>query len=72
MHALNDTNGGHASSKIWVSFSMLLLKGMNMRRMFWPKEIWGKYGRVLEDFKDPANSAAAVQCLNHLVLNVMR
>ncbi|KAK9789390.1 hypothetical protein WJX73_009521 [Symbiochloris irregularis] len=41
-------------------------------RMFWPKEIWGKYGRVLEDFKDPANSAAAVQCLNHLVLNVMR
>jgi farnesyl-diphosphate farnesyltransferase len=36
-------------------------------RMFWPHEIWGQYGRSLEDFKQPGNRRAAVQCLNHLV-----
>lgn len=36
-------------------------------RMFWPREIWGQYADELEDFKDPANRAAAVQCLNHMV-----
>jgi phytoene/squalene synthetase len=35
--------------------------------MFWPHEIWGQYGSSLEDFKQPGNRRAAVQCLNHLV-----
>lgn len=36
-------------------------------RMFWPKEIWGKHGDSLEDFKDPENAEAAVACLNDMV-----
>lgn len=41
-------------------------------RMFWPKEIWGKYAKDLADFKDPANEKAAVQCLNHMVTDALR
>jgi farnesyl-diphosphate farnesyltransferase len=36
-------------------------------RMFWPKAIWGKYGKTLEDFKEASNREAAVKCLNHMV-----
>ena len=36
-------------------------------RMFWPREIWGKYVTQLEDFKHPANRRKAVECLNHMV-----
>lgn len=36
-------------------------------RMFWPREIWGQYAHELEDFRQPANRGAAVQCLNHMV-----
>ncbi|KAK9815785.1 hypothetical protein WJX72_009464 [[Myrmecia] bisecta] len=41
-------------------------------RMFWPKEIWGKYGKTLADFKEPGNKAAAVACLNHMVGDALR
>nr|A0A144YEA5.1 RecName: Full=Squalene synthase LSS [Botryococcus braunii]AMV49168.1 squalene synthase [Botryococcus braunii] len=41
-------------------------------RMFWPKEIWGKYTKDLADFKDPANEKGAVQCLNHMVTDALR
>jgi farnesyl-diphosphate farnesyltransferase len=41
-------------------------------RMFWPKEIWGEYADALAEFKDPENSKAAVQCLNHMVLDALR
>lgn len=27
-------------------------------RMFWPREIWGKYAERLADFKEPANRCA--------------
>lgn len=36
-------------------------------RMFWPKEIWGKYGKTLADFKSGEHAIEAVQCLNHMV-----
>jgi farnesyl-diphosphate farnesyltransferase len=36
-------------------------------RMFWPREIWGKYAKSLDEFKDPANRGAAVECLNDMV-----
>jgi hypothetical protein len=36
-------------------------------RMFWPHEVWGHYAERLEEFKEPCNRDAAVQCLNHLV-----
>ncbi|GLC35682.1 hypothetical protein PLESTB_000483400 [Pleodorina starrii] len=41
-------------------------------RMFWPKEVWGRYGSSLDDFKSPANRKQAVQCLNHLVTDALR
>nr|ARE29887.1 squalene synthase [Cucumis sativus]ARE29888.1 squalene synthase [Cucumis sativus] len=40
-------------------------------RMFWPREIWGKYADKLEDFKYEENSVKAVQCLNDLVTNAL-
>ncbi len=36
-------------------------------RMFWPREIWGRYADTLAAFKEPGNRKAAVQCLNHMV-----
>lgn len=41
-------------------------------RMFWPKEIWGQYGKSLADFKSPSNASQAVQCLNHMVTDALR
>ena len=43
-----------------------------MCRMFWPKSIWGQYGKSLADFKNPANATQAVQCLNHMVTDALR
>ncbi|KAJ8767161.1 hypothetical protein K2173_013558 [Erythroxylum novogranatense] len=38
-------------------------------RLFWPREIWGKYVMKLEDLKYEENSVKAVQCLNDMVTN---
>lgn len=40
-------------------------------RMFWPKEIWGKYADELAEFKEPENAQAAVECLNDMILNAL-
>ncbi|XP_010437579.1 PREDICTED: squalene synthase 1 isoform X1 [Camelina sativa] len=40
-------------------------------RMFWPREIWGKYADKLEDLKYEENSTKSVQCLNELVTNAL-
>ena len=40
-------------------------------RMWWPHEIWGKYATRLAEFKQPAHTAAAVHCLNDMVLNAL-
>ncbi|CAA7019874.1 unnamed protein product [Microthlaspi erraticum] len=40
-------------------------------RMFWPREIWGKYVDKLEDFKYEENSINAVQCLSDMVTNAL-
>ncbi|XP_023634874.1 inactive squalene synthase 2 isoform X2 [Capsella rubella] len=40
-------------------------------RMFWPREIWGKYVDKLEDFKNEETSTKAVQCLNEMVTNAL-
>ncbi|GLT42848.1 hypothetical protein SLA2020_168280 [Shorea laevis] len=40
-------------------------------RMFWPREIWGKYVNKLEDMKYEDNSVKAVQCLNDMVTNAL-
>ena len=41
-------------------------------RMFWPKEVWGRYGDSLEAFKAQGNAEAAVGCLNELVTDALR
>ncbi|CAN7082314.1 unnamed protein product [Brassica oleracea var. botrytis] len=40
-------------------------------RMFWPREIWGKYVDKLEDLKDEDKSTKAVQCLNDMITNAL-
>ncbi|KAG1666441.1 hypothetical protein FOA52_015111 [Chlamydomonas sp. UWO 241] len=41
-------------------------------RMFWPKEIWGMYGKSLADFKEPSKREAALRCLNHMIVNALQ
>ncbi|GAX82208.1 hypothetical protein CEUSTIGMA_g9636.t1 [Chlamydomonas eustigma] len=40
-------------------------------RMFWPKAIWGQYGKSLEDFKESSNREGAVKCLNHMIVDAL-
>jgi len=40
-------------------------------RMFWPREIWGKYATRLEDLKHPDNSENAVKCLNAMITDAL-
>lgn len=40
-------------------------------RMFWPREIWGKYASKLEDLKEEQNGEAAVECLNDMITNAL-
>ncbi|GLU02840.1 hypothetical protein SLE2022_200750 [Rubroshorea leprosula] len=44
---------------------------MPKSRMFWPRQIWGKYTSKLEDLKYEENSVKAVQCLNDMVNNAL-
>jgi farnesyl-diphosphate farnesyltransferase len=41
-------------------------------RMFWPRDVWGLYASSLDEFKDPAAAAAALKCLNHMILDALR
>eukprot|EP00892_Ulva_mutabilis_P000017 jgi/Ulvmu1/10015/UM059_0064.1 len=41
-------------------------------RMFWPREIWGKYAGELDEFKEPKNRKQAIQCLNHMIANALQ
>ena len=41
-------------------------------RMFWPREIWGRFASSLDEFKDPAHRPAAVACLNAMVADALR
>jgi len=41
-------------------------------RMFWPRDIWGRYAERLEDFQSPAHRTAALHCLNHMVTDALR
>ncbi|CAM6011553.1 unnamed protein product [Sphagnum balticum] len=40
-------------------------------RMFWPREIWGKYVERLDDFKYDEYAEVAVECLNEMVTNAL-
>jgi len=41
-------------------------------RVFYPKEIWGKYAENIEDFKDPKKVKKAVGCLNHMITDALK
>ena len=40
-------------------------------RMFWPREVWGKHAKSLDEFKEPENREAAVRCMNELINNAL-
>ena len=40
-------------------------------KIWWPKEIWGKYVENFNDFDDPMNNERALNCLNDMVLDAM-
>lgn len=40
-------------------------------RIFYPKDIWGKYAKNIGDLKEPENKEQALQCLNEMVTNAM-
>jgi farnesyl-diphosphate farnesyltransferase len=42
------------------------------RRVFWPKQIWGKYTDDLANFTFGKNETQAVACLNHMVTDALR
>ena len=42
------------------------------RRVFWPREIWGKYTDDLSNFTFGKNEAQAVACLNDMVTDALR
>ena len=42
------------------------------RRVFWPKEIWGKYTDDLADFTFGKNETQAVACLNNMVTDALQ
>jgi farnesyl-diphosphate farnesyltransferase len=41
-------------------------------RMFWPRDVWGKYCKDLEDLKAPGNRARALAALDDLVTDALR
>ena len=42
------------------------------RRVFWPKEIWGKYTEDLNNFTFGKNETQAVACLNNMVTDALQ
>ncbi|XP_073911392.1 squalene synthase isoform X3 [Castor canadensis] len=40
-------------------------------RVFWPKEVWGRYVKKLGDFAKPENVDVAVQCMNELITSAL-
>lgn len=40
-------------------------------RVFYPKDIWGKYADTFGDLRDPKNSEKAVYCLNEMVTDAV-
>jgi farnesyl-diphosphate farnesyltransferase len=40
-------------------------------RMFWPRSVWSKYAKELDDLQHEENREAAVQCMNELITNAL-
>lgn len=44
---------------------------LNLGRVFWPRQIWGKYADKLEEFHDKPTSPEALACINEMVTNAL-
>jgi farnesyl-diphosphate farnesyltransferase len=40
-------------------------------RIFYPRTIWAKYTKDFAAFREPANAAAGVRCVNHMIADAM-
>jgi len=40
-------------------------------RMFWPRSVWSKYAKELDDLQHEENHDKAVQCMNELITNAL-
>jgi len=45
--------------------------GPPRRRMFWPRDVWGRYAERLDAFKKPEHARGAVRCLDALVADAL-
>jgi len=44
---------------------------LHQGRVFWPRQIWGKYAERLEQFHDQPHSAESLACINEMVTNAL-
>jgi len=67
-------------NKLSISMGLFLQKTNIIRdfledceedRVFWPKEIWEKYVKDVEQLKVPENRLEAVFCLNEMIMNAL-
>ncbi|MBL7779440.1 MAG: squalene synthase [Chitinophagales bacterium] len=45
---------------------------LNLGRVFWPKQIWGKYATQLEEFHNKPSSPESLACINEMVTNALQ
>ncbi|MFN8298110.1 MAG: squalene synthase [Chitinophagales bacterium] len=45
---------------------------LNLGRVFWPRQIWGKYTERLEAFHDKPTSPESLACINEMVTNALQ
>ena len=45
---------------------------LELKRRFWPPEVWKKYATRLEEFNESPDAPNSIACLNHLVNDALR
>ncbi len=45
---------------------------LNLGRVFWPRQIWGKYATRLEEFHNKPSSPESLACINEMVTNALQ
>lgn len=45
---------------------------LNLGRVFWPRQIWGKYATQLEEFHNKPTSPESLACINEMVTNALQ
>lgn len=45
---------------------------LSLGRVFWPRQIWGKYATRLEEFHNKPTSPEALACINEMVTNALQ